>query len=340
MIGQIISVFSNAISQYFALSPVALTVLAIVAFGIVLLIMISIFDYLYGWFERKLMAKLQFRHGPTLVGKYGILQNLADIIKLLSKETIIPDNANKYLFLIGIPAMLSLFIFLIYLIPITSTIYGIDLSIGLLLLFALLSFSPLLVFITGWASGNKFASISSQRSVMMLISYEIPMLLVIAGIGVAAHSYDFLNIVNAQSTIPFAILMPIGFVIFSIAMLAELERPPFDIREADSELIAGWLTDVSSPYYAIALFIDYSRVLLGSLLLVVLFFSGWLGPSILPAFIWMAIKVLIVATALIFIRVSTVRMKINRLLNLGWMYMTPLAVINLLYIFALFNNVI
>ncbi len=340
MIGQIISVISNAISHFAALSPATSAILAILAFGIILLIIISIFDYLYGWFERKLMAKSQYRHGPTLVGKYGILQNLADIIKLLSKETIIPSNANKYLFLIGIPAMLALLIFLIYLIPITSGVYSVDISIGLLLLFALLSFSPLLVFITGWASGNKFASISSQRSVMMLISYEIPMLLVIAGIGIAAHSYDFLSIVSAQNAIPFAILMPIGFIIFSIAILAELERPPFDIREADSELIAGWLTDVSSPYYAIALFIDYTRVLLGSMLLVVLFFSGWLGPSILPAFVWMALKVLIVSIALIFIRISTVRMKINRLLNMGWMYMTPLAVINLLYIFALFNNVI
>ncbi len=339
MLGQIINSISGSVLGY-GLSPDAAAVLALIIFGVALLIAISIFDYVYGWFERKLMAKSQYRHGPTLVGKYGFLQNLADIVKLLAKEVIIPDSANKYLFIIGIPAMLALFIFLIYLIPITSTIYGVDISIGLLLAFALLSFSPILVFITGWASGNKFASISAQRSVMMLISYEIPFLLVIVSIGIAANSYDFVNIVNAQSSIPFAILMPLGFIIFVIALLAELERPPFDIREADSELIAGWLTDVSAPYYALVLFVDYTRVLFGSMLLAVLFLSGWLGPAVLPAYAWLAIKVLIVATALILIRISTVRMRIDRLLRLGWTYLTPLAVLNLVYVFALVTGVI
>lgn len=340
MLGQIINYISSYLSSTTALSPYISTTLALVIFGIIMLIVISFFDYMYGWFERKLMAKSQFRHGPTLVGKYGILQNLADIIKLLSKEVVIPANANKYLFTLGIPAMLALFIFLIYLMPISSSVYAVDISIGLLVLFTLLSFSPLLVFVTGWASGNKFAAVSSQRSVVMLISYEIPMLLVIASIGLAAKSYDFISIVNSQSTLPFAILMPIGFIIFSIALLAELERPPFDIREADSELIAGWLTDVSAPYYAIALFIDYTRVLLGSILMAILFFSGWLGPSIIPGFVWLAIKVLIIATALIFIRISTVRMKIDKLLKMGWLYLLPLAMLNLIYIFALVYKVI
>ncbi len=340
MLGQIITNISSYLSSKVALAPNISTALALIVFGIIILIVVSFFDYMYGWFERKLMAKSQLRHGPTLIGKYGLLQNLADIIKLLSKEVVIPANANKYLFTIGIPAMLSLFIFLIYLMPISSSVYSIDISIGLLVLFTLLSFSPLLVFITGWASGNKFAAISSQRSVIMLISYEIPMLLVIASIGMAAKSYDFISIVNAQSTMPFAILMPIGFIIFAIALLAELERPPFDIREADSELIAGWLTDVPAPYYAIALFIDYTRVLLGSMLMAILFFSGWLGPSIIPGFAWLAIKVLIIAIALILIRISTVRMKIDKLLKLGWLYLLPFAMLNLIYVFLLLYKVI
>jgi NADH-quinone oxidoreductase subunit H len=313
--------------------------ISILIYAIAVLIFISIFDYLYGWFERKVMAKAQSRHGPNTVGKYGVLQNLADIIKLLTKESIVPKNANKYLLILGVPMLLAMLIFLIMLLPFSQNIYGVDLSIGLLVIFVILSFSPILLFIAGWATGNKFASISSQRSIMILIGYELPMLLALIAVAVAANSYNLLNIVAAQSTIPFIIIMPIGFVIFFITLLAELERPPFDLREADSELIAGWLTDVSAPYYAQALFIDYTRVLLGSLLVALLFLGGWSGP-ILPGVIWLLIKVLIVAFVLILIRISTVRMRVNKVIRMGWMYLIPLAVINLLIVSAFYIGVI
>ncbi len=340
---------SPAISGYFSyiegfLAPympdpylsVLSLLLGLVVFAILLSIIFSIFAYLFGWFERKLMARAQSRHGPTYVGKWGILQNLADLVKLIAKENIIPDSSDKTLFRASIPALLAVTVLTLVFIPFTGSFVGISTGVSLILIFMLLSLTPLLVFLAGWTSGNKFGSIAAQRSVVMMLSYEIPLVLVVAAIALLSSSFNMLDIVNAQSSYWFVLLMPLGFVVFFIALLGELERPPFDFREADSELIAGWLTDVSAPYYGLVLFLDYVRMFVGSLLVAILFFGGWLGPSIIPDFVWLMIKVVIIATVIIFIRATTVRMKIDRLLRLGWLYLMPLSVVNLLITFAIF----
>jgi len=301
---------------------------------IAIFILIVFFDYTFGWLERKSIAKAQFRHGPTYVGKFGILQNLADIVKLLAKENIIPKNADKLVFSTVPPLILALFIFLIYLLPFSSSL-GVDISIGLLAIFVLLSFAPLLIFLTGAASGNKFSLISAQRSVIMSLAYEVPLILSVAAVALYAGSFNIANIVNSQARIPFIVLMPIGFVVFFIAMLAELERPPFDLREADSELIAGWLVDVGAPYYAVALFVDYTRMFLGSLLISLIFLGGWLGPY-LPGLIWLLIKAFVVAVVIVIIRATTVRMRLDRLMRFGWFWLLPLAVLNIILTFVLF----
>jgi len=301
---------------------------------IAILILIVFFDYTFGWLERKSIAKAQFRHGPTYVGKFGILQNLADIVKLLAKENIIPKNADKLVFSTAPLLLLALFIFLIYLLPFSSSL-GVDISIGLLAIFVLLSFAPLLIFLTGAASGNKFSLISAQRSVIMSLAYEVPLILSVAAVALYAGSFNIANIVNSQAKIPFMVLMPIGFIVFFIAMLAELERPPFDLREADSELIAGWLVDVGAPYYAVALFVDYTRMFLGSLLISLLFLGGWLGPY-LPGLIWLLIKAFVVAVVIVIIRATTVRMRLDRLMRFGWFWLLPLAVLNIILTFVLF----
>ncbi|MCL4379539.1 MAG: NADH-quinone oxidoreductase subunit H [Candidatus Marsarchaeota archaeon] len=311
-------------------------IIAMVVFAIALILTASIFGYLIGWIERKYIARMQSRHGPTYVGKYGVLQNLADLIKLISKENIVPHDADRPLFLISIPMMVAAFVMTMFFIPLTSSFVGIDTSIALIVVFMIISFIPLAIFTAGWSSANKFASIGAERSVAMLISYEIPLLLVIVAVAMMANSYSFYGIISAQQSHWFALLMPIGLVIFFVVMLAELERPPFDLREADSELIAGWLTDVSAPYYALVLFMDYARVFVGSLLITVLFFGGFLGPSVIPPFAWTMIKVTLIALFIIVIRATTVRMRIDRVLRLGWLYMTPLAVVNLLLTFILF----
>ena len=303
-----------------------------IAFAIILAILIVGFVYLFGWGERKIMARVHSRHGPTYVGKFGILQNMADVLKLLSKENIVPDSADKPLFGLVLPLFYAMMVVMLAFIPITGTFVGINATLGLLVVFLLLSFSPLILFLAGWTSGNKFASISAQRSVITMVSYELPMLFVVVAVAMLAHSYNLISIVNAQHGIWFGILMPIGFIVFFIVMLAELERPPFDLREADNELIAGWLTDVSAPYYGLALFLDYTRMFVGSLLISLLFLGGWLGP-VLPAAFWLILKVVLVTVFIIIIRTSMPRMRLDRLIHTGWIYLLPLALLNMLITF-------
>jgi NADH-quinone oxidoreductase subunit H len=310
-------------------------IIAFAIFAVILAILIVLFVYLFGWGERKIMGRMQSRHGPTYTGPFGILQNMADVLKLLTKENIVPKNADMPLFTMILPVVYALFVFAFAFIPITSTFVGINTSVALIAVFLILSFIPILIFLAGWTSGNKFGSISAQRSVVMLVSYELPLILIIASVAIAAHGFSFMSIVSSQSHIWYALLLPIGFVLFFIIMLAELERPPFDIREADNELIAGWLTDVSAPYYGLALFLDYTRMFVGTLLITILFLGGWNGP-ILPPFAWTMIKVIILTVFIIVIRATTVRMTLRRLLKVGWLYLLPLAVINIFASYIIF----
>jgi|SRR5271157_349814 len=308
---------------------------AIAVYAALVVLLIVAFDYLFGWTERKVIAKIQARHGPTYVGKYGLLQNFADITKLLSKEHAAPKSAGKVLFLVTIPVMLATAIFLVMLLPFSPTLLASDLSLGALALFVILSFAPLMVFVGGVSSGNKFAAIGAQRSVAMLLSYEVPLILVIATVALLANTYDFVGIIGAQAGTWFVFLMPVGFAVFFVAMLAEMERPPFDMREADSELIAGWLTDVSAPYFSLALFLDYTRMFLGSLVMAILFFGGWSGP-VLPPAAWLLVKAFAISLFVIMVRATTARMRLDRLLRLGWTVLLPLAILNLIITCVIF----
>ncbi len=311
------------------------TILTYVAYAVIVFIVLGIFDYTFGWVERKVIAKAQTRHGPTYVGKFGFLQNLADLVKLMAKENITPDSADKLIFALVPPSILAILIFLVMLIPLYPGGASSTISLGIIAVFVGLSFLPALIFLGGWSSGNKFARISAQRSVIMLLGYELSILLVIASVVLASGSYNFISVVGAQHSTWFALTIPVGLIVLFIAMLAEFERPPFDMREADSELIAGWLTDVGAPVYAVALFIDYTRMFLGSLLIAVLFFGGWNGP-VLPPLIWLVVKAFIIALVVIIVRATTVRMKLDRLLRFGWFWLMPLAILNLALVFLFF----
>ena len=314
---------TGAASNYLSL------LVALIFFTILLSIVVMAFAYVFGWIERKLLARIQSRRGPTYVGKYGFLQNMADLVKLLSKESIVPTNADMPLFQLVLPIIIAITFLAITFIPLTNGFVGVSSMFGLVAVFMLLSFVPLLVFMAGWTSGNKFGSISGQRSIVMLLSYEIPLVIVIAAVALMAQSYNLTTIVNAQQGLWFIVLMPIGFVVFFIVMLAEMERPPFDLREADNELIAGWLTDVGAPYYALALLLDYMRMFFGCAIIAVLFLGGWLGPAPIPQFIWLLLKIFVVAVLIIIIRSVMTRMRMDRLLRLGWLYLLPLSVINI-----------
>ena len=336
-IAQYYSYVSTILSPYLQGQPLMAVslVVSLLIFTVILSVILSAFAYTFGWVERKIIARIQARRGPTYVGKYGFFQNLADLIKLLSKEDIHLARSDTLIFKSILPLLVSVSFLMLVFIPFNSFFVGIASSIGLVAVFLLLSLAPIMVLLAGWSSGNKFGFISSQRSIVMLLSYEIPLIVVIATIAMVSHSFSFSSIVGAQKGMWFGILMPVGFLIFFIVMLAELERPPFDIREADSELIAGWMTDLGSPYYAIALLLDYMRVFVGSLLIVLLFLGGWNGP-VLPPFAWIALKVVLVALLVVVVRASTVRMRLDKLLKLGWSYLLPLSILNFLAYFFLF----
>jgi len=306
--------------------------LGLFAYAVFVGLLVIVVDYFLGWLERKIVAKAQLRHGPTMVGKFGLLQNLADFTKLLAKASYLPKRADRLLFTLALPFMLALAIFLILLLPLVPSFGFGNFASSLVLVFALFSFTPLFIFIAGASSGNKFAEIGSQRSVLMLLSYELPMIFVIASLGILAKSLNLFAIVQAQSKMWYIFFLPIGFFVFFISMLAELERSPFDLREADSELIAGWLTDVSAPSYTLALFLDYTKTFFGSLLMAMLFFGGWLGP-VLPGLAWLLVKALIIAFFIMLVRATAVRMRIDRVLRLGWYVLLPLAVVNLIIAF-------
>lgn len=334
-IGDFVSSVVAVLSGALASPDLTVRAAAVAAYAVLVVLLIVAFDYVFGWAERKVIARIQSRHGPTKVGKYGLLQNFADMTKLLSKEHSTPRSAGRFMFLLAIPAMLAVTIFLVMLVPLSPALVASDLGLGALALFVVMSFMPLLIFVSGVSSGNKFSAIGAQRSVIMLLSYEIPLMIVIATVALLAGSYDFVGIIGAQTQTWFVFLMPVGFGVFFVTMLAEMDRPPFDMREADSELIAGWLTDVSAPYYSLALFIDYTRMFLGSLVMAVLFFGGWAGP-VLPGFVWLLIKAFVICLFIIIVRATTARMRIDRLLRLGWTVLLPLAILNLIITSVIF----
>jgi NADH-quinone oxidoreductase subunit H len=309
---------------------------ALLVYAIMIFIMLAVFGYMFGWIERKIIAKAQYRHGPTYVGKYGILQNFADLVKLFAKGSLDLDNADSLLYGTALPILISLTIFVVLILPIFPSIQATNLSFGLLLVLVVVAFMPIMIFLSGFASGNKFADISAQRSILMLLSYEIPLMLVIVAIGLVSKGYNLQSIIAMQSNSYYILLMPIGFFVFFIAMLAEIERPPFDLMEADSELIAGWITDMSPAYYALVLFLDYSKVLMSSLLISILFLGGWLGPQPIPGVAWLIIKAIIIAVIAVIIRATTFRMRIDRILRMGWMILIPLSLINLIITYIVF----
>ena len=316
---------------------VIVSMLFLVVYAVIALVIMFIYAYMFGWIERKVIAKIQYRHGPNRVGKYGILQNFADLVKLIAKEVRYPDNADRGIMAVSLIALVSVVIFIVLLLPLTPGLMATNLGLGLLLVFVVFGFSPLLVFMTGFASGNKFGELGAQRSVLMLIGYSIPLEIVVVTVALAANSFNIGGIVAAQQSLPYALLMPIGFVVFFIVMLAEMERPPFDLREADSELIAGWLTDISGPYYALALLLDYTRMFMGSLLISLLFLSGWSGP-LLPPLVWLLVKAFIVSLFIIIIRATVVRLRIDKVLRIGWIYLLPLSLLNLLVTFMVLKG--
>jgi NADH-quinone oxidoreductase subunit H len=280
------------------------------------------------WLERRLLALWQDRYGPNRVGPFGSLQVLADMIKILSKEDWIPPFADKPVFVIA-PALIVVTVLLSFaVIPFAPGIAVVDLNIGLLFFLAMSSMGVYSVVLAGWSSNNKYALLGGLRAAAQMLSYEVFMGLSLMGVVLLAGSFNLREIVTAQQRIWFCIPQMLGLAIFLIAGIAETRRLPFDLPEAESELVAGYHAEYSGMKFGMFFVGEYLGVTLISAMIVTLFFGGWLGP-VLPPLVWFALKTFIFICFFILLRATLPRPRFDQLMSYGWKVMLPLALLNL-----------
>jgi len=291
------------------------------------------------WYERKLLARIQLRIGPLYAGGPGVLlQPLADGVKLIFKEVMIPYKASKPLFL-GIPLVLVL----LSAVPFAVVPFGqhwviANLDVGLVFVFAMTSLFPSMILIFAWASNSKYPFLGGVRSLFQQVVYEIPMWMSTLSVVLLAGSLNLVEIVNAQEKIWFIVPAFFSFVVFFITIMAELERLPFDLPEAEPELVAGWYTESSGAIFMLIFMGLYMKLYLMSSLVTVLFLGGWWGPAFLPQPVWFILKTLVVATFIIIPRGVYPRIRVDMLIKVGWTRLLIIALGNILLTLILINS--
>jgi NADH-quinone oxidoreductase subunit H len=279
------------------------------------------------WLERRLLALWQDRYGPNRVGPFGLLQVLADMIKIFSKEDWIPPFADKPVFVIA-PAVIVVTVLLSFaIVPVAPTIAVVDLNIGLLFFLAMSSMGVYSVVLAGWASNNKYALLGGLRAAAQMLSYEVFMGLSLMGVVLLAGSFSLRDIVAAQQRLWFCLPQLLGLLIFLVAGIAETRRLPFDLPEAESELVAGFHAEYSGMKFGMFFVGEYLGITLISAMIVTLFFGGWLGP-LLPPIAWFALKTFAVICFFILLRATLPRPRFDQLMSYGWKVMFPLALLN------------
>jgi len=295
---------------------------------------------LSGWLvlgERRVLAWMQIRLGPNRAGPFGLLQPVADIVKLLTKEDVMPEGADRLIFPYA-PAVVAITALLIFaVIPFGEswTIFGkeiplviSDINVGLLYAFALSSLGVYGVALGGWASNSKFSLLGSIRGVGQMISYELSLGLSLVPVVMFAGSFSLVDIVNAQASYPFVAVQPLSFLIFFVSAAAEIKRIPFDLPEAENELVAGYHTEYSGMRFGLYFLGEYvTMIMLGSLV-AVFFLGGWRGP-LLPPVLWFCGKVIFVVFFMIWLRATLPRLRYDQLMNLGWKVLIPVALLNI-----------
>ncbi len=288
--------------------------------------------------ERKILGRMQLRHGPNRLGPFGLIQPMADVIKLITKEDFMPDQADKWLFLFapGLTALTALLSFVVVPFAPPLTIFGrelpmvvCDLNIGLLYFLGISSLGVYGVVIGGWASNSKYSLLGAMRSIGQLLSYELAMGLALIPVVLSAKSFSLTDVVMSQADWPNLLKHPVAFLIFLVSIAAESKRTPFDMPEAENEIVGGFHTEYSGMRFGLFFVGEYINLVIIGSMLTVLFLGGWHGP-LLPPIVWFAIKVLFVAFCFIWARGTMPRLRYDQLLHLGWKVLIPLALLNLL----------
>jgi NADH-quinone oxidoreductase subunit H len=280
------------------------------------------------WLERRLLALWQDRYGPNRVGPFGLFQVLADMIKIFTKEDWIPPFADRPVFVLAPAIVVATVLMSFAVVPIAPGIGVVNLNIGLLFFLAMSSLGVYSVVLAGWASNNKYALLGGLRASAQMVSYEVFMGLSLMGVVLLAGSFNLRDIVEAQRGLWFCIPQLLGLVVFLSAGVAETHRLPFDLPEAESELVAGYHSEYSGMKFGMFFVGEYLGITLISALIVTLFFGGWLGP-ILPPVVWFALKTLGFICFFILLRAALPRPRYDQLMAYGWKLMLPLALLNL-----------
>ena len=312
-------------------------ILLVIKLGLVVIILLLVAAYLV-WVERKLLGRLQVRYGPNRAGQFGLLQPLADLIKLITKEDTVPEAANKTIFLMapGVVGITAMLIFAV--IPFGSNLilWGrpipmviTDLNVALLFAIALSSLGVYGVALGGWASNSKYSLLGGIRGAAQMISYELSLGLSLVPVVMLARSLSLVDIVNAQTRYPFILVQPVSFLIFFASAVAEIKRIPFDLPEAENELVAGYHMEYSGMRFGLFFLGEYITLIVLGGLIATFFLGGWRGPF-LPSLVWFILKILMIVFVMIWMRGTLPRLRYDQLMSLGWKVLIPIALINIM----------
>jgi NADH-quinone oxidoreductase subunit H len=286
------------------------------------------------WLERRVLALVQDRYGPNRVGPFGLLQVVADAVKMLGKEDWIPPFADKPLFVLAPALGLLMPLLALAVVPWSPALAVLPSNVGVLFFLAVSSLAAYSVVLAGWSSRSKFALLGGLRAAAQVLSYEVFMGLALAGVVVLAGSFDLRVIVEAQRGVWNVVPQFLGFAVFYVAALAETRRLPFDLPESESELVAGFHSEYSGLKFGMFFVGEYVAIWVAASLITVLFLGGWLGP-ILPGAAWFALKAFLVACSFIVVRAALPRPRYDQLMRFGWLVLLPVALANLLVTGAL-----
>jgi NADH-quinone oxidoreductase subunit H len=306
----------------------------IMAGGIALVALVQVNTLFLVWLERKVSAHIQLRLGPMEVGPHGILQSIVDGIKLIGKELITPRHVDRKLYVLAPIMVFTGVLPSLIVIPFSEQLQVRDLNVGVLLIFAFSAFNVLAILMGGWSANNKYSLLGAIRSVAQSVAYEIPLLLVVLNVLLWTNSMQMSTIVEAQSTIWNVFWMPVAAIIYLICATAETNRAPFDIPEAESELVAGFHTEYSGMRFAMFFLAEYSNMFIVTAVAATLFFGGWKSPPLLgflpvPGVVWFFLKVYVLIFVIIWVRWTFPRLRFDQLMNFSWKVMIPVSLVHL-----------
>lgn len=306
-------------------ADLTMTIIGLIAVIVIIVIAALVLILL----ERKIAGWASLRPGPNRLGPRGWFQTIADALKLIGKEDVTPAGADRFVFKVAPMIIFALPLMTLAVIPYGKEMAPINLDLGVIYFLAMSSISTVAFVMAGWSSNNKYSLIGGVRAVAQMISYEIPLIFSLLGVVMIAQSFNLNNIVEAQGTVPFLFLQPLAFVVYVIASIAEVNRAPFDLVEADQEILAGPMTEYTGLRWGLFFLGEYGNMTAVCALATTMFLGGWQGPAFLPGWIWFWLKCGVLIFFMMWVRWTFPRIKIDQLMHFAWKVLLPLSLLNI-----------